>query len=169
MRVPHILTPIPLASLPRILDSGHHATIGYCPGPDVLALAFAHLCFEHGREGGNLHGVWCNNLGNIDAEWADRGDPSVNLFWTVQECEGPACEYHATHVRRAFDTAEEGAAYYWKSLRERFPDAFYAMSQGVEPFVKALKAARYFSGDEAAYVRGLAALVKIAPDMLSVG
>lgn len=169
MIVPHVLTPIPLAALPRILDAGYHEVIGTCSGPDVLALAWAHLAFEHGRAGDHLRGVWCNNLGNIDATWEERSDPSVPIFHTVPECEGPACEYHATHTRRAFDSPEEGAAYYWQALRERYPDAFYAMSSGVSAFVEALKAARYFSGDAAAYARGLAALMTEAPDMLTEG
>jgi hypothetical protein len=161
--VPHVLTPIRLAELPRILDGGFHSTIGTCPGPDVAALAWAHLVLEHGREAGDLRGVWCFNLGNIDATWEDRSDPSVAVFHTVPECEGPACTWHATHTRRAFESAEDGAAYYWRALRERFPDAFYSMSGGVLPFVSALRLGKYFTGDPAAYGRTLSALVSEAP------
>jgi hypothetical protein len=164
MIVAHVRTPIRMAELPAILDAGYHQAVATCPGPDVVAVAWAHLVLEHGRRKNDddelLAGVWCNNLGNIDLTWLERSDPSVRWFVTVPECEGPMCRVRAVHRRRAFDSPEEGAAYYWASLQGRFPDAFYAMAYGPEAFVDALRAARYFTGDPAAYRHSVVALVR---------
>lgn len=164
MRVDHVLTPIHLSDLPAILTSGHHTATGMLLAPDVAALAHAHLALEHGVQAGWLKGVWNNNLGNVDAEWAEWTDPSVTWFVTVQECEGPACQWRAVHRRRAFTDPLDGAAYYWRSLRERYSNAYYAMPDGAEAFCAELKSAHYFTGDAAAYARALTSIARGAPD-----
>jgi hypothetical protein len=164
MIVPHRLTPIPLCDLPGLLFAGQHQLLGYCLGYDTLATAWAHVCLEHGRDGAWLRAVWRHNLGNIDATAEERADPTIAVFRTVKECEGPTCSIRAVHWRRAFDTPEDGAAYYWERLRDRWPDAFYAMGDPAE-FVKQLKAGRYFTGDVTAYTRAVVALAKQAPPL----
>lgn len=164
MIVPHKLTPIPVAGLPELIDNTYHSVLGTCPGVDACDVLLAHLEFEHGlsRNDGaeQLRGVWNFNIGNVDATMADRADPDVAVFITVSECEGTACQYQALHTRRAFATVEDGAIGYVEAMRDRFPDALFAASEGPRPFVAALKSAGYFTGDVDAYADGVVALLE---------
>jgi hypothetical protein len=155
--VPRLKTPVPFAALPTALDLGHHGAYGYSLSDDAYAIACAQLELEHGvvtiAGAPYLRGVYDDNLGNHDATASERNDPSVPVFQTVPEHEeGPRGPYTAEHVREAYPDAVEGATGYWRALRGGFPDAYQACVDGKpDAFVEALKAEKYFTGNEAAY------------------
>jgi hypothetical protein len=163
-------TPIDLADLPGIVCAGYVAVFdGTAPSDACRRIAIAQLVLEHGRRDGNpagpLWGVYCWNLGNQDAIAADLApspdDSPTTLFRTVPECEGTACQRHAQHIRRAFASAPEGAAGYWRRLSNGFPEAAAAAQAGdVAAFVAGLRQRRYFTGAPAAYLGTMSALVR---------
>lgn len=160
MIVPRHLTPIDLADLSDVLEAGGQRALGESPGPQRLALAWAQLVEEHGRKDGALEFVFNYNLGNIDATPEER-HTEIDLFITKAEHEGSGDEaWLARHTRRSFDTAQDGAAYYWAALRDRYSAAFAAMAMGnAATFVGALKALHYFTGNVDDYTRSVASIV----------
>lgn len=162
MIVPHRLTPARLALVPDLVDRAHHSLVGWCPGTEAIDVFTAHLMFEHGvaKNDGDelLRGVWCFNLGNVDATPAERDSDNVEVFSTVPECEGPTCSWRAVHTRRAYASLDDGAVGYVRSMSERYPGAFYAAGNGPTKYVEELRKAGYFTGDPTAYRDGLASL-----------
>lgn len=151
--VPRQHTPVAIADLPDLLSDGYGATTGHDPEPGHIRLALAQLELEHGVEAGALRAVYNWNLGNQDAGEGWTGD----TFCTVPECEGVSCSSHAVHQRRAYASPEEGAAGYWQVMTERYPKALEAMARDdAAGFVRELKLAGYFTGDEGAYLRAVA-------------
>jgi len=64
---------------------------------------------------------------------------------------------------RAYDSAEQGASDYLSLLQRRYPDALQAAGRGdAVGFVQALKSRGYFTGDEGAYTKSVAALAQRA-------
>lgn len=157
MIVPRVRTPVPLLGLAERLDAAAHARLATCPGGDRIRVACAQLELEHGVRDGALSGVWDENFGNRDASAEDRADPSVAVFTTVPEREvGPQGEYHALHVRRAFQSVEEGMQDWWWWMYTR-PELYEAMSDPRD-FAAALKSLRYYTAPESDYAAGLARL-----------
>lgn len=174
MIVPALRTPIPLGDLPHLLaeayDVAFPSVVQASALPDAgRRIAIAQLVLEHGREGhrpdGALWNILCNNAGNQDAGHADllpspEASP-VELFRTVAECEGTACQRRAQHVRRAYDTVEDGLAAYWLRLAEAYPAALAGLRGGsVEVFVGGLEARGYFTASAASYLTLLQELVR---------
>lgn len=155
--VPRTRTPVALEDLAPALVAGFHDACGYEPAPEAVALAWSQLCLEAGVAGDVLRGLFNDNLGNHDADAEERASGPV--FETVFERELGAggVEYHATHIRPAYDDLEGGAEGYWRRLRSGFPEAFAAMDGGdPQAFAVALKSERYFTDDAHAYAAGLA-------------
>jgi hypothetical protein len=174
MMVPRVRTPVYVSELPAALEDAHHRLRGFGLSVDAYALAVAQLELEHGTEGGGfaraLRGCFCFNFGNHDATAAERNDPAVTLFQTVAEHEdAPSGPYTAVHTRRAYPDAASGLVGYWTALMDGFPGAYDAITTGdAVAFAHALKAARYYTGDEGAYARDLVALQRAAPTDESV-
>lgn len=173
MIVERVRTPIELAELPELVAAGYSAafpSVVQGPAcPDLTRrIAIAQLIAEHGRKdhnpAGPLWGLFNNNFGNQDAAAADQlptpEDSDVALFRTVPECEGTACQRRVQHVRRAFDTAEEGLEAYWLRFDAAYPEALAGMRAGtVEAVVNGLAQRHYFTASPAAYLALMHALV----------
>ena len=99
MIVARVRTPVDLSELLELLHSCGHSVLGYCPGIDAMATAWAQIVLEHGREAHHLRGIWCNNFGNRDASRAEIADATVPIFVTVpeQEFTGAGAPYTAAH------------------------------------------------------------------------
>jgi len=112
-------TPIDLADLPGLVCAGYVGVVGdVAPSDACRRIVIAQLVLEHGRRAHNpagpLWGVYCWNLGNQDAIPTDLapspGESPFTLFRTVPECEGTSCQRGGGVLRRAFASAQEGAA-----------------------------------------------------------
>jgi hypothetical protein len=160
--VPHVRTPVPLAGLRDLLDRAHHSLFGSCPGPAALSVFEAHLRLEHGVElrgdEEQLRGVWCFNVGNVDATAEQIASGREQVFRTVPECEGPMCAHRATHTRRAYPDLDSGIVGYIEAMRDRFPNAFYRAVDGPAEFVRGLVDHGYFTANPAVYAGSLARL-----------
>ena len=168
MIVDTVRTPIDLADLPGIVAAGYEAAFGEACPDGARWIALAQLLVEHGRKDHNPNGplwaVYCFNLGNQDATGASLHpsptDSPVALFRTVPECEGSTCGRTVQHIRRSYDTPDEGAAAYWLRLADGYPRALDGMRAGdVEAFLAGLVAGRYFTGSQAQYLALVHALV----------
>lgn len=168
MLVPRLLTPIPVALVLPALDAAYHTVFARQASVDTLALAAAQLTEEHGESWVNgilcLRAVWNNELGNADVAPSAATDPNVLAFSTVPEREVAAngLEYKQIHLRAAYASIDDGAIGYWRWWQSpKWAASLDALEAGVaEPFVDAIKAAGYFTGSKASYVR---ALVNLQP------
>lgn len=166
MLVTTIRTPIPLADLPAIVNAGYAAAfpsvVQSVSCPDTTRrMVIAHWLLEHGREGHDpnrpLDGVFCFNLGNQDASQVEI--QSFPTFRTVPECEGSVCGRKVQHIRRAFNTPEEGCEAYMLRMASAYEVAWGGARMG-DPvtFVHGMKMRGYFTGSEVLYLRLMASL-----------
>ena len=154
--LPDRLTPCAVADVGLALYVAWRELFGEEPGRGSLLVLLAQWALETGR-GKACH---CYNLGN--AKSVD-GDGYDYTFFRCNEVIGgrvvwfdpphPACRF------RAFETLEAGAADYLALLHRRFASAWPAVLAG-DPadFAHRLKAARYYTANEAAYAAGLTSL-----------
>ncbi len=112
-------------------------------------------------ETGNGRAMHCNNIGNI------KYTPGCGHDYTQFRCNeiiggqevwfdppNPATSF------RAYGSLTEGVADYVALLKKHFSGAWAAAQPGdVGAFAKALKAAHYYTADEAVYEHGLRAIV----------
>jgi len=116
----------------------------------------------------------------LTAQWAHetgRGDKMMNFNFGGIKGSAPSglgTEYKTregwgkTEVRivdrfRAYQSADEGATDYVKLLVRRYPEAVKAAQAGdPEQFVRELKRAHYFTGNETAYVRSVSSMANAA-------
>ncbi len=152
--VPRLRTPLSAPDLRLALCAGHRLAFEDVePSPPRLALAWAMAALEHG------HGsaLWCWNVGNIDAAEDWTGD----VFPLTADELVAGARVPRTKLLRAYPSAEEGAAGYWRFLAgERWqPDLFAAFDAG-DPATAAhrLKLGRYYTAPEASYAAAMSAL-----------
>lgn len=92
------------------------------------------------------------NLGN--AKHVDGDGHDFSVFRCSEVVNGREKFMDCPFV--AFDSLDEGAAYYLRSLRSRFRFAWPAVLAGdVADFSRRLKAAHYYTADEPVYTAGL--------------
>ncbi len=152
--IPRLRTPLDHLALRRALCAGHLAATGEEPSDNRLGCAWAMLVEEHGA--GPRAAEWNNDLGNIDAGPGWTGDV---FALTADEVIG-GVRRSVTKLLRAFDTAEDGAADYWRFLSApRFAPVLAAFDAG-DPAgaAHALSAAHYFTGSAVAYAAAMSAL-----------
>jgi phage gp37-like protein len=145
------------------------------PTLDQLALGCAKSALETGRwqkmwnfNWGNLKsgetyvGMYtcfrCNEVLDGKVRWFDpAGELDGNMHLTGKTFAVPPG--HPQTRFRAFANEWDGAQSYIEVLQQRFPAAWKALLTGSpEQYVHALKASRYFTADEAPYLKGVRSL-----------
>lgn len=168
VEMPRLRTPTTLDELAQALTFGYVATFGhpgYAPEPGRLSaavrVALAQLAEEHGAD---YSALWSNDVGNRQVAAEDRdahGTPTVPHFYmTPLEGSGSGAKrIRSPHYAYPPGPTglEEGAAAYWRFLRDHCAPALAAFEAG-DPAVAAheLKiGAWHFSGSEADYARAM--------------
>lgn len=175
--VPAKTTPLSFDEAAGCMNAALAAEIGQTPATNVLALALAKTALETGR----WSAIWCANWGNIKA-----GEQYTGLFSCISLNEvlaagvtwfAPAGELnrkggtvigkvwdvppgHPQTRMRAYSSPQEGATEYVSFVASgRYRDAWQELLAGnPAAYVHALKAARYFTADEAQYAKGVVSL-----------
>ena len=151
--VPRERTPLTDAELRTALAAGHVLAFEAEASPVRLDVATAMVEFEtdHG------HALWCFNFGNVDAAQGWTG----GRFSLVAD-EGSGDSTHSLRkMLRAYPSADEGAAGYWRYLAEHHGAALAAFDSGDgDRAARALKASGYFTGSVEAYAAGVASLAR---------
>jgi len=117
---PHNVTQLSELDLANVLKSGYKMTFGSEPTLSMLASGWAQVILESGRPVKLPN----NNVGNIKAtkQWVESGKP----FFMKSTEEFTAAGKHFIDKDakwRAYETPEEGAAGYWKLLKDRYGSA----------------------------------------------
>lgn len=151
--IPDKLTEVTPAEFYAALRELTHGTTEPLGRTSLLVLA-AQFAFETG--GGKA--CHCFNLGNVKCPPSDTVH-DYTLFRCSEIIGGkeiffdppnPACRF------RAFQTLEQGAADYYAEMRHQFASAWSAVVAGdPDAFAAKLKAAHYYTADEAVYAAGL--------------
>jgi hypothetical protein len=147
-------TPLSGSQAADALQAAWQDTVGRPASPSTLSILVGQWAHETGRGSAMLN----YNFGGIKGA-APGGTSTAYL---THEGSGAS----AVQVRdrfRAYDTPEAGASDYLSLLARRYPEALQAAERG-DPagFVQALKSRGYFTGDEAAYTKSVAALAQRA-------
>lgn len=187
VELPRILTPIAAVDMRIALAAGYHATdpvgAGYeriedMPGAgNAVRVALAQLAVEHGcrpwsdglvmrqhlpptwlcpqpAEQAYLY-VWDFDIGNRQIR---REDGPMVPWFSMSPVEGSGATAHKVmSAHYAYPNAAEGAAAYWRFLRDHCASALAAFERG-DPAAaaKGLKHGGWgYSGDEEAYTRGM--------------
>lgn len=149
-RVPDVLTPITPAILYAALRRAWPTVIGGLPQRCSLLVLLAQVAEETG-----WHACHCWNLGNVKHV---PGDGHDFCEFRASEIVG-GHEIFSTMAFRAFASLDLGAVDYLGLLHRHFAGAWQPVLDG-DPaaFVRALKAAHYFTADEGLYTRNVVAL-----------
>jgi hypothetical protein len=140
-------TPLTLSQARTYLKSALQVELGRVPSATELKMLLAQSALETK----DWTRMWNWSFGNIQvgssgAKWfyLKHDDPSEDL-----------------NRYRAFNSPEEGAAYYVNFLHRRFPEAWAFISTGdTAAFSKALRVKTYFTGDPIQYARGMDAKMR---------
>lgn len=172
VEMPRLHTPTTLAALSEALTFGCVTALGhpaYAPDPRQLSaairVALAQLAVEHGAD---YSALWSNDVGNRQVGAEDRAfaqsgpeAPLVPHFYmTPLEGSGSgAKKIHSPHYAYPPGPTglEEGAAAYWRFLRDHCAPALAAFEAG-DPAAAAheLKIGAWrYTGDEADYARAM--------------
>ena len=136
------------------LASAWQQVKGRPPSERTLSLLAAQWAHETGR-GASMFNY---NFGGIKG----RGPSGLSVQQRTTEGWG-ASRRRIVDRFRAYETAEQGAADYVRLLARRYPDAVGALEEGdATAFVRGLKSRGYFTGNEGAYARSVAALSELA-------
>ncbi len=173
------LTPLLFDRAAQALSAGLREDNGLAPSRAVLALCLAKTALETGR----WQKIWNYNFGNIKAgdsyvgrytcitlnevikgqvKWFAPDGPVIRLaggtFTPTAEPRVAVPPGHPQTRMRSYANPFDGGISYCDFLRKR-PAMWAALLLG-EPvaFVRALKAGRYFTADEAPYARAVASL-----------
>ena len=134
-------TPLTRGQLMVILRRTHDAVFGKAASKKRLAGAWAHVALENGK--GRL--TFNHNLGNIA-----RTAGSQQYYFT------------ADRKYRDFDTFDEAAVIYWKTIEGCWP-ALHGFDMGdADTAAKGLKRCRYYEADPEVYMTGLKRLLNEA-------
>jgi hypothetical protein len=147
-------TPLSGSQAADALEAAWQGTFGRPPSPGTLSILVGQWAHETGRGKAMLN----FNFGGLKG----TGPSGASTVYRTHEGSGTN-EIQIQDRFRAYDTAEQGASDYLSLLRRRYPDALHAAEQG-DPvgFVQALKSRGYFTGDEGAYTKSVAALAQQA-------
>jgi flagellum-specific peptidoglycan hydrolase FlgJ len=155
--VPRARTPLTREGMRDALQAGHHQAFGMPANRERETCALAQWCLECAN-GSAIH---CWNAANVDATPDWTGD---TFYLTAAERIGADNRFYTKQLR-AYESAEDGAADYWRFLRDRFAGALgtldvFAQFDAGDPVgaAHALKAARYYTGNEHDYAHAMAAI-----------
>lgn len=146
-------TPLTPSALAEALWEGHIQTFGRPPHADRWACAWAHCAFEQAR-GDAIHG---NNLGHITS----RGNTGRVCLQRVRErLERRPDRWETIDVWfRVFTTPADGAAEYWRVLASSYASVLARCDEAdARGAAQRLAHLGYFTGPEAPYLEGMAAL-----------
>ncbi len=149
-----VRTPLAGEQAAQALERAWQQVMGEKPSEETKAVLTAQWAHETGR-GDKMMNF---NFGGI------KGSAPSGLGADYKTHEG----WGKTEVRtvdrfRAYQSADEGAADYVTLLAKRYPEAVKAAQAGnPEQFVRELKRAHYFTGNESAYVRSVTSLANAA-------
>jgi len=156
--IPNVLTAMTSSDVLTAFSKAFNTLTGTLPSEDTLAILVAQSCLECG----NWKSMHCYNFGNIrpPKDWAGdycqfRCNEQIspgNWVWYDPPSAG------SNFV--AFETAEEGAAFYMNMMVKKWPEAWTAALNGnAALFVHGLKQRGYFTANEAPYLVGVSGLV----------
>lgn len=142
-------TPVSPEELRAIMAAGHVLALGVAPSENRLGMSWAQANLETGK----TKAAWNFNWGNVIATSAWDGS------WQVI----PGVPSSDPQEYRAYATAEDGAADYWRIIRRmdqrRQGGILAAFDAGnAHDAAAELKAAGYFGAPLAGYQKGLSAL-----------
>jgi hypothetical protein len=149
-------TPLSGSQAADALEAAWHGAVGQPPSPGTLSILVGQWAHEtgHGRAMLNY------NFGGLKG----TGPSGASTVYRTHEGAG-ANEIQTQDRFRAYESAEQGASDYLSLLQRRYPDALQAAERGdAVGFVQALKSRGYFTGDEGAYTKSVAALAQRALD-----
>lgn len=169
VEMPRLHTPTTLEVLRSALAAGYAAVFGDVAEALALAslavrVALAQLAVEHGAD---YSAIWSNNLGNRQVRHEDRAfaqsgyETPLTPFYRLRSREvvrGRDVELVADYYAYPPGPTglEEGAAAYWRALRDHYPQSLVAFEAGA-PAAAALKLKEegWYTGSEADYARAM--------------
>lgn len=149
-----VRTPLSGEQAAQALDRAWQQVMGEKPSEETKAILTAQWAHETGRGSAMMN----FNFGGL------KGSSPTGFGTTYTTHEGwGKSEVKIVDRFRAYQTADEGAADYVALLNRRYPGAIEAAKSG-DPakFVRELKQARYFTGNEGAYVKSVSSLAQAA-------
>lgn len=114
---PYNVTQLSELDLANVLKSGYKITFGTEPTLSMLASGWAQVILESGRPVKLPN----NNVGNIKAtkQWIESGNPF--FMKSTEEFTSSGKHFIEKDAKwRAYESPEEGAAGYWKLLKDRY-------------------------------------------------
>lgn len=164
--LPDVVTPLTPRDVLWAFRVAFEQVVGLTPSRDSLALLTAQSALETGR----WKSIHCFNLGNVKASESYEG------YYTMFRCNevigGKVQWFDPPHPQtrfRAFMSLEAGALDHLRFLAERprYSHAWQCIIAGVpEDFVRALKAAGYFTANEEQYRKAVVSLFREYSRML---
>jgi len=154
-RVKRVKTDISESEMASAIISGWEQLFNKKPTKEQVSLILA----QNSLETGHRKSMWNFNVGNITTD----GKGEYNYFddLTTSEQSSPGHWEKANLKYRAYPTLEEGVLDYLKFLSQskRYGSAWqHIINPNPEEYSKALKAAGYYTADEAPYTKGLVSL-----------
>lgn len=155
-----VVTPLSASDVMWAFRVAFERLIGLTPSRDTLALLTAQSALETGR----WKAIHCFNLGNIKASSDYEG--YYTMFRCNEVINGKVQWFDPPHAQtrfRAFRTLEDGAEDHLRFLsgRQRYQSAWQCLIAGdPEAFVRALKAAGYFTANEESYREAVTSLFR---------
>ena len=147
-------TPLSGGQAADALEAAWQGSMGRPPSQRTLSILVGQWAHETGRGSAMLN----YNFGGLKGS----GPSGASTVYATHEGFGPS-EVQTRDRFRAYDSAQQGAGDYLSLLQRRYPDAVQAAEHGdAVGFVQALKSGGYFTGDEAAYTKSVAALAQRA-------
>ncbi len=145
-------TPLGPREAASALSRAWQDVLGEPPPPGSVGVLWAQWALETGR-GQSMHGF---NFGNI------KGKGPGGRSTVLSTREGHGASEHRVRARfRAYDSVDEGARDYVRTLAEHYPGAIAAARRGnADGFVTALENGHYFTADPRAYRRGVSSLAR---------
>jgi len=147
--IPNKLTVMKALDVLKAFRAAFLAEIGSLPSNATLAILVAQSALECAR----WVSMHCFNFGNMRPPkgWAGsycqfRCNEKIKGVWVWYDPPDPGSNF------LAFESAEEGARYYMRKLRQTWPEAWAAALKGdAGGFVHGLKLRGYFTADETVY------------------
>lgn len=158
--LPDVVTALTVRDVMWAFRVAFEAVTGLTPSRDSLALLTAQSALETGR----WKSIHCFNLGNIKASESYEG--YYCLFRCNEVINGKVEWFDPPHPQcrfRAFKSLEDGAKDHLQFLagRTRYATSWSMLLRGdPEGFVRALKAAGYFTANEQSYKAAVVSLFR---------
>lgn len=155
--VPRINTKISTKEAIEALVYGWNKTVNTCPDKSSIGILVAQWAFETGW--GKF--CWNYNLGNHRTYDGYLGK-AIELASADEYINGKRVIVGGYF--QAFDSKEEGGEAHVRLLSQnpRYKEGWKILNENPDPvlFVKAIKKAGYFTGDESVYARGVASITQ---------